>query len=134
MNIYNYLKRDHGVVAELFEKIISSKSLKKRQLMFQELSNELLIHAETEKATFYAALKEHEETAEIIKTTERVSLEISLLLELRTRLLSDVVTGKLDVRGAARKGCSAGATGKPFQPMGLSLWPSWTAYSSSSTP
>jgi hemerythrin superfamily protein len=76
MNIYNYLKRDHRTVAELFDKILSTKSLEKRKSMFQEVANELLIHAETENATFYAALKEHEETEEIIEHAEKEHAEV----------------------------------------------------------
>ena len=41
------------------------------------------------------------ETAQV--TVSRVEREISLLHELRTRLIADVVTGKLDVRAAASK-------------------------------
>ena len=76
MNIYNYLKKDHRTVAELFDKILSSKSSNKRQLLFQEVANELLIHAETENATFYAALKKHEETAELIEHAEKEHAEV----------------------------------------------------------
>lgn len=76
MNIYNYLKKDHRAVAELFDKILSTKSLEKRKSMFQEVADELLIHAETENATFYATLKEHEETAEIIEHAEKEHAEV----------------------------------------------------------
>lgn len=41
------------------------------------------------------------ETSEITAAIDHTHLEVSLLLELRTRLISDVVTGKLDVREAA---------------------------------
>ncbi len=43
------------------------------------------------------------ETALLAGTTERAEREISLLREYRTRLIADVVTGKLDVRAAAGK-------------------------------
>jgi type I restriction enzyme S subunit len=39
------------------------------------------------------------ETIDIIKVIERTSCEVSLLKEYRNRLISDVITGKLDVRG-----------------------------------
>ncbi|PKN69620.1 MAG: restriction endonuclease subunit S [Deltaproteobacteria bacterium HGW-Deltaproteobacteria-12] len=42
-------------------------------------------------------------TAEITSAISRLKTEIALLLEYRTRLVSDVVTGKLDVREAAAK-------------------------------
>jgi type I restriction enzyme S subunit len=37
------------------------------------------------------------------RTAERARLEVSLLREYRTRLIADVVTGKLDVREAAAR-------------------------------
>src|SRR5207245_2330420 len=39
----------------------------------------------------------------ILQPLERVGREISLLREFRTRLIADVVTGKLDVRAAAER-------------------------------
>lgn len=81
MNIYTYLKKDHHTVAELFDQILSSKRLEKRQSLFQEIANELLIHSETENATFYAALKEHEETAEIIEHAKKEHKEVKEYIE-----------------------------------------------------
>jgi type I restriction enzyme, S subunit len=50
-----------------------------------------------------AAIAEHvgAVVANTLKATQRARGEIALLRELRTRLIADVVTGKLDVRGAA---------------------------------
>ncbi len=42
-------------------------------------------------------------TSQVIEARERTSQEISLLREYRTRLIADVVTGKLDVREAAAR-------------------------------
>jgi type I restriction enzyme, S subunit len=42
-------------------------------------------------------------TSNIVSAIERTQREISLLHEYRTRLIADVVTGKLDVRGAAAR-------------------------------
>jgi type I restriction enzyme S subunit len=42
-----------------------------------------------------------DETEQIIKAIDRAQREIALLREYRTRLIADVVTGKLDVRTAA---------------------------------
>lgn len=81
MNIYTYLKKDHHTVVELFDKILSSKSLEKRLSFFQEVANELLIHSETENATFYAALKEHKETAEIIEHAKKEHKEVKEYIE-----------------------------------------------------
>jgi hypothetical protein len=43
------------------------------------------------------------ETTAISRSVARVNREISLLYEYRTRLIADVVTGKLDVREAAAR-------------------------------
>jgi type I restriction enzyme, S subunit len=47
--------------------------------------------------------KINEETQQLTKTIDRTEREISLLREYRTRLIADVVTGKLDVREAAAR-------------------------------
>jgi type I restriction enzyme, S subunit len=46
---------------------------------------------------------QNEETAPLRATIERARREIDLLREYRTRLIADVVTGKLDVREAAAR-------------------------------
>ena len=43
------------------------------------------------------------ETAALSRTIARLEREITLLREYRTRLVADVVTGKLDVRQAASR-------------------------------
>jgi type I restriction enzyme S subunit len=45
----------------------------------------------------------HGETAELDTAISRLEREITLLREYRTRLVADVVTGKLDVREAAAR-------------------------------
>jgi type I restriction enzyme S subunit len=45
-----------------------------------------------------------DETVELERTKERIESEIGLLREYRTRLIADVVTGKLDVRGVELPG------------------------------
>ena len=52
-----------------------------------------------EQDEMIALLKD--KTVELTSTVTRVSQEIALLREYRTRLIADVVTGKLDVRKAA---------------------------------
>lgn len=45
--------------------------------------------------------REHVESRAIERTSNRVSTEILLLEEFRTRLVADVVTGQVDVRAVA---------------------------------
>ncbi|MBM3632566.1 MAG: hemerythrin domain-containing protein [Alphaproteobacteria bacterium] len=76
MNIYNYLKKDHRAVDEIFQHILSTKSLKKRESLFEEVAKELLLHIETENATFYNALREYEEIYEKIEHADKEHEEV----------------------------------------------------------
>lgn len=76
MNIYNYLKKDHALVAQLFEQIISEESSVKRSKLFEELKENLILHAETEHKTFYKALKAFEETKDLIKHADKEHTEV----------------------------------------------------------
>jgi type I restriction enzyme S subunit len=65
------------------------------------LSAKLPLPPPAEQATILTHVEESTTAAE--RTTERVQREIDLLRELRTRLIADVVTGKLDVREAVAR-------------------------------
>jgi type I restriction enzyme S subunit len=54
-----------------------------------------------EQQSIVAAIAQ--DTASLTKAAERAEREIHLLREYRTRLIADVVTGKLDVREAAAR-------------------------------
>lgn len=62
MDIYQMLKNDHRKVEDLFEKLIAARSDNSRQEILDTIREELLLHAKTEEATFYAALEEVSET------------------------------------------------------------------------
>jgi len=55
-----------------------------------------------------------EATVDLIRAVDRAGREIALLREYRTRLIADVVTGKLDVREAAAR--LSEATEEPESP------------------
>ena len=76
MDIYNYLKKDHQTVADLFEQILSTKSTNKRKSLFEEVAKELLLHADAENATFYEALRNHSKTSERIQHAEKEHKEV----------------------------------------------------------
>ncbi|MBX9805844.1 MAG: hemerythrin domain-containing protein [Alphaproteobacteria bacterium] len=76
MNIFTYLKRDHETVAELFDKILSTRSSDKRKAIFDEVAKELLIHIQAESSTFYEALRAFEEAAELIGHAEKEHTEV----------------------------------------------------------
>lgn len=62
MDIYEYLKKDHKEVANLFEQLVSARSDTSREHILQAIQDKLLLHAKTEEATFYTALEECSET------------------------------------------------------------------------
>ena len=65
------------------------------------LSARLPLPPERERVEILSAVKEAIANAD--RVTERAQREIDLLREYRTRLIADVVTGKLDVREAAAR-------------------------------
>lgn len=70
MDIYSYLKKDHKKVADLFEKVVASRSDVSRKKLLEEIKSELTIHADTEQVTFYKALETAPETSEEIEMAE----------------------------------------------------------------
>lgn len=58
MDIYEYLKKDHRKVGDLLERTGAASSNDERMRLFKEIYNDVLLHAETEEATFYRALTE----------------------------------------------------------------------------
>lgn len=58
MDIYNYLKKDHRLVADLMEQVCETMDQKKREQLYMQIREELTIHADTEEKTFYAAIEE----------------------------------------------------------------------------
>ncbi|MFU8798068.1 MAG: hemerythrin domain-containing protein, partial [Gammaproteobacteria bacterium] len=64
MDIYQYLKRDHKKVKNLFSEIISEKRNKKRKNLLDEVIEELTLHMESERKTFYKELKKQSESKE----------------------------------------------------------------------
>ena len=57
MDIYNYLKKDHQLVADLMEQVVASQDGGERETLFQQIKTELTLHADTEEQTFYAAIE-----------------------------------------------------------------------------
>jgi len=80
MDIYSYLKKDHRKVSDLMEQVLAARSPERREELFEEINEELTLHAETEQATFYAALEQEEETEEKIEEAEDDHDEIKQFL------------------------------------------------------
>lgn len=58
MDIYNYLKKDHELVAGLMDQVVTSKSASERKSLFEKIKMELTLHADTEEVTFYKAMED----------------------------------------------------------------------------
>ena len=76
MDIYSYLKKDHRKVSDMMEQLVAARSLSRREDLFYDIMEELTLHAETEQATFYAALEDADEAAERIEDAEEEHDEI----------------------------------------------------------
>lgn len=89
MDIYSYLKKDHRNVSALMEKVLRARSATQREKLFDQIQDELLLHAETEHATFYAALEDERETEEKIEDAEDDHDEIKDYMEKLSSMSAD---------------------------------------------
>jgi hemerythrin superfamily protein len=80
MSIYSYLKKDHRKVSELFEAIIDAPTESQKKDLFSQLQVELTLHAESEHATFYQALKKDTATKELIMHADKEHKEMKAYL------------------------------------------------------
>ena len=95
----NYLMRSQVMVAQF---LVASRGVGdiQRQLYWPHLRNVLVpLPPKEEQETIAAHLAA--ETREISAAISLAQSEIDLIREYRTRLIADIVTGKLDVRGVA---------------------------------
>ncbi len=81
MNIYEYLKKDHQKVSTLFKEIKNTDSITDQEVFFAELKEELLLHAESEHATFYKALKSYPKTKEIVQHADKEHAKMKKYLD-----------------------------------------------------
>jgi hemerythrin superfamily protein len=68
MNAFQLLKEDHKKVAGIFEKLepTTERGVKTREELFTQLKTELDVHAKIEETIFYPALREADQTHDII--------------------------------------------------------------------
>ncbi|UBF23916.1 hemerythrin domain-containing protein [Kovacikia minuta CCNUW1] len=88
-DILSLIEIDHGEVEQLFEKIQKEKSAKKIQELFSQIYQELTLHARAEELVFYPAMREYEETEELIEEAEEEHNAAKILLEEMKQLGSD---------------------------------------------
>ncbi|MBN9230013.1 MAG: hemerythrin domain-containing protein [Legionella sp.] len=89
MNIYDYLKWDHQYVSQLFKQLDKAPTFLRKQQIMTLIAEELMVHAQTEEATFYAALCQcaHSEGQALhgIKEHEEIKEKIFFILKLQAR-------------------------------------------------
>ncbi|MCE3232251.1 MAG: Hemerythrin cation binding domain protein [Rickettsiaceae bacterium] len=81
MDIYTYLKKDHKKVSDLMKELLATRSPEIREEIFEEIKEELLLHAKTEQATFYKALENKRQTGEEIEHAEDEHKEMEAYLK-----------------------------------------------------
>lgn len=128
MDIYNYLKKDHQLVADLMEQVVASQSADERQRLFLQIKTELSLHADTEEQTFYRAIetatkaklvthemehahKEHDEVREYLEKLSTLSVDdptwIEVFGEFKHSVAHHVEEEEGDVFESAKKYLSA---------------------------
>lgn len=75
MDIYNYLKKDHRLVADLMETLLATTDAAKRKMLFEQIKAELTLHADTEEATFYAAIERATRSKQVEEKMEHADEE-----------------------------------------------------------
>ena len=65
MDIYSYIQRDHRKVAELMDDLLAINLSAVQLNIFDRINTELTLHAIAEEKTFYAALEEASQKANV---------------------------------------------------------------------
>jgi len=81
MDILTLIKQDHSKIENIFSQIESTKSREKLYSLFNQLYQELNIHSRAEELTFYPALREFEDTDDILEEAAEEHEEAEILLE-----------------------------------------------------
>lgn len=88
MDIYNYLKKDHRLVADLMETLLATTDQGKRQMLFSQIKEELTLHADTEEVTFYAAIEKATRSKQVEEKMEHADEEHDEIREYLEKLSS----------------------------------------------
>ncbi|RIL00866.1 MAG: hypothetical protein DCC71_18330 [Proteobacteria bacterium] len=79
--IYEVLQEDHRAVSELIQQALASTDDEERDDLIAQIAEELTAHSEAESQTFYAALREHPETQQLVDDAEREHQDVTMLLD-----------------------------------------------------
>lgn len=89
MDIYTYLKKDHRKVTDLFEKLIHESKKPLKHDYFEQITNQLLIHAHAERITFYKALLKYSKSKVKVLHSAKTHKEIEQALNIINKLKFD---------------------------------------------
>ena len=83
MDLYQLLKQDHQKAKRLFEQLsdTSDRAVKSRERLFAQLNQELELHTEVEEEHFYPALRDQEETKDLVEQAFEEHNEVKEMLE-----------------------------------------------------
>ena len=88
MNALELLKADHEKVQQLFKKAEDANPERQRQL-FEEIKEELEIHAHIEETVFYPAVREADELKDMVLESLEEHKQVKTLLREMENLTSD---------------------------------------------
>lgn len=80
-DILSLIETDHREVEQLFEQIQNEKDSKKVKSLFSKIYEELTLHAQAEELVFYPAMREYDETEDLIEEAEEEHNAVKILLE-----------------------------------------------------
>lgn len=87
MNAIEFLKQDHTEATGLMDQIeTADKGDRSAKDLFLSLKDALTLHTEMEEQIFYPALKDHEETSDLIPEAKREHKEVDQILAQMTTL------------------------------------------------
>ncbi|MBD2182630.1 hemerythrin domain-containing protein [Planktothrix sp. FACHB-1355] len=81
MDAVELIKSDHRKVEKIFSQIEKTEDPDKLYEYFNELYTELNVHAQAEELTLYPAMRDHQETEDLVEEAEEEHDEAKILLE-----------------------------------------------------
>lgn len=94
MDIYTYLKKDHRKVEEMMEQLLATQDPTDRQELFEQIKQELTLHADTEEATFYAAIEKATRSKQVEEKMEHADDEHDEIREYLEKLSALPIDGE----------------------------------------
>ena len=93
MDIYNYIRQDHRNVAALMDELLSINLSAVQERIFHKLRVELSLHAEAEEQTFYKALQDASERANVEDRIVHAREDHDEIRDLLTFLVNESIAG-----------------------------------------